>query len=343
MTGPDACIAGVGTALPGEPVGNGTLARRFGVNEEWIDAFIGTRTRHFALDLATGRRTHSLTDLCEQAAEQALAAAGTRPEEVDFVVLGTATPDHLIPTTANLLAGRLGIDGVPTYQLQSGCAGAVQAFDVAARFLAGEDFETCLVLGGDVCAKHLDVERDYSALPPEELINLTLFGDGAGAAVVTRRPRAERTLIRRVLNRVSGTDRAPGQIIEWFGVADRDSGARAAAEDYKAIEEHVPGMTAETVWELAEDAGWPLDTIDFLLPPQLSGRMTERIVKELSLPIAGEVSCVTETGNNGNALPFHQLERLLKEMRPGQRALCVAIESSQWIRTGLAVEKVPPC
>jgi len=336
-------IASVGTALPLSPVDNRGLAGRLGVSEEWIDLFVGTRTRHFAVDLATGEQRVTLADLAEQAAAQALRRAGVSAPEVDFLVLATATPDALMPATVNEVADRLGVDQVPTYQLQSGCAGAVQALDLGRMLLQRPEHRTGLVVGGDVCARHLRLDQEFTRLPPAALVNYVLFGDGAGAAVLDRRAGAGGMALRAVLNQVTGRGQRPGQVIRWFGDADRggadhrDAGP-AVEEDYKAIEDRVPALADEILWQLLETTGWQPDDLGYLLPPQLSGRMTSRIVEHLALDGAEEVSCVADTGNNGNALPFFQLDRLAGRLRPGQRALAISVESSKWVKAGFALE-----
>ncbi|MGW2285773.1 3-oxoacyl-ACP synthase III family protein [Streptomyces phaeochromogenes] len=335
---PSVHVRSAGSALPGEPVDNTALAAALGVNEEWIDVFIGTRTRHFARNLTSGDIRWTLADLCADAAANALENSGTDPAEVEFLVLGTATPDHLMPATVNQVADQLGLDQLPTYQLQSGCAGAVQALSVAQYLIGSGEFTTGLAIGGDVCTKHLDLRRDLSEAAPGDLVNCVLFGDGAGAAVLSSRPGDRAVALRRVLNRCTGLGREPGQIIDWFGLADRDEPRQALIEDYKAIEESVPTMAVEILWELLDSLGWAAGDLDFLLPPQLSGRMTRLITEQLGVPEAREISCVADTGNNGNALPFLQLERLLREMTSGQKALAVAVESSKWIKAGFALE-----
>ncbi|HEX9337361.1 MAG TPA: 3-oxoacyl-ACP synthase III family protein [Pseudonocardiaceae bacterium] len=331
-------ILATGTALPGAPVGNDVLCGMFGINQTWVENFIGNRARHFAVDLSTGDVTHTLADLATQAAAAAMAAAGVQPWEIDFVVLGTATPDELMPATVNRIADRLGIDQVPTYQLQSGCAGAIQALDVGGRLLDA-DREIGLVIGADVCAKHMVLDR-AAGLPPGQLVNYVLFGDGAGAAVLSNRPEPGAMRLHHVLNRFTGRGREPGQVIRWFGLADRDSDLPAFEEDYKAIEQRVPILTRETLLETLELTGWDVTQPTFVLPPQLSGRMTQRIVKGLGMDGATEISCVADTGNNGNALPFLQLDQLAGRIRPGQRAVAVAIESSKWIKGGFTVEAI---
>ncbi|MBZ9640171.1 3-oxoacyl-ACP synthase III family protein [Streptomyces sp. PSKA30] len=340
MTAPTAYLTSVGTCLPGDPVDNATLAKLVGVDESWADMFIGNTGRHFAVDLATGQVRHTLADIAATAADRALAEAALEPYDIDCIVMGTATPDQLMPATVNLVADRLGIDNVPTYQLQSGCAGAVQALDVARTLLLAGRCRTVLVIGGDVCAKHLETDFDPGSRTSAELVNYVLFGDGAGAAVLSAEPvGGEGIEIRQVLNRLVGLGREPGQVIDWFGLGDRHSDRTAVSEDYKAIEETVPALAQQMFWELLEDLSWAADDVDFLLPPQLSGRMSDRISAEMPAPDARRINVVRHVGNNGNALPFLQLAELLRQWEGPGRAVAVAVESSKWIKSGIALER----
>ncbi|MEU1289781.1 3-oxoacyl-ACP synthase III family protein [Kitasatospora sp. NPDC005856] len=339
----DVYVHSAGTVLPGAPVDIPALARRFGLPriwEQWVDTFIGTPLRHYSVDLDSGEVRFSLADLAVTAAQRALTAAGITAAEVDLVVMGTSSPDMLMPATVNVVADRLGIDGVPGYQLQSGCAGAVQALDVARHMLGSGSFRTALVIGADSCAKHFDLTLDVSALPPEEQVNGVLFGDGAGAAVLSTEPSAEPVALRWTQVRCVGRNRPPGQTLDWFGAADRHLDRPAAVEDYQAVRDSVPPLAVATLDEVLKELDWERDELDYILPPQLSGRMTAEIHARLDLPDAREVSCIRETGNTGNALPFFQLERLLPRMIAGDRAVGVAIESSKWIKAGFALERV---
>ncbi|MGC4807723.1 3-oxoacyl-ACP synthase III family protein [Micromonospora sp. DT233] len=338
MAEPTVHVTGVGTALPGPPVDNATLADRLGLDARWIDTFIGTRTRHFAVDLASGQQVATLADLAEAAAAEAMRRADVIATEIDFVVLATASPDELMPATVNRVADLLGVDRVPTYQLQSGCAGAVQALDVGRLLLGRAEHRTGLVIGGDVCARHLRLDRDFRRAPSAELVNYVLFGDGAGAAVLSADDRPGAPALREVRHQVTGLRQPPGQVVRWFGEADRGTEVRGFEEDYKAIEERVPDLAEQALWQLLDATGWRPEDLTYLLPPQLSGRMTRLIAERLGVPDAEEISCVEETGNNGNALPFLQLERLVGRMRGGERAVAVCVEASKWIMGGFALE-----
>lgn len=343
MDSTDIRILGVGTALPGPPVDNARLAERFGmpvVWQQWMETYVGTRSRHFCRDLDTGEVRHTLTDLAESAGRRALAAADLTGAEVDAVVMSTASPDALMPATVNLVADRLGIDDVPTYQLQSGCTGAVQAMEVAGRMLRTGDCRTVLVLGGDSSAKHLDVTMDIRDVPPEVQINGLLFGDGAGAAVLSTLPAETAPVLLGVFTRLIGRNRAPGQTVEWFSWGDRATADRRmpVTEDFKAVEESAPKMAIAALEDLLGRVNWTRSQVDYLLPPQLSAKMTARIVEALGLPTADPISRVAEIGNTGNAIPFFQLEQLMPRFAPGERAVGVSVEASKWIKAGYAVE-----
>jgi 3-oxoacyl-[acyl-carrier-protein] synthase-3 len=343
MVDTDIHILAAGTALPGPALDNAALARRFNLNkawQQWVETFIGTRTRHLAVDLETGEQRYTLADLGEQAAEIALERAGVEPEDIDLMVMGTSSPDLMMPATVNMIADRLGINDISVYQLQSGCSGAVQALDVASQLLRGGRHRTALVLGGDVCAKHYSVDIDASKMAPGEMVNGVLFGDGAGAVVMRAgESTAQSAILRHVQVTLTGLGRSPGQIVDYYGMADRLTERPLVIEDYKAIEDRVPTMAAETLRSVLDALEWKDADVDYLLPPQLSGRMTKVIADGLGLPGAQEITCVRETGNTGNALPFFQLELTLPRMASGQRAVAVAIESSKWIKAGFALEK----
>ncbi|MEU4526391.1 3-oxoacyl-ACP synthase III family protein [Amycolatopsis sp. NPDC024027] len=339
----DIRLVSTGTALPGEPVGNAELARALGMTpvfQQWIDAFVGTRSRYLAIDLGTGQVRCSLADLGVRAADQAMAAAGVGASDIDLIVMATSMPDRLLPTTAGEIAARLNTGPIPVHQLQSGCTGAVQALDLAHQALLAGAGRTALVLGGDVCAKHVDLGLDYGRLPPAEMVNAVLFGDGAGAVVLgTGTDFPASPMLHHVLVRLTGLGRPTGQTVEWFGPGDPDTSRPAVWEDFKAIQEAVPVIAAEILGELLRGQEWTPSDVDYILPPQLSGRMTETITGRLGVPAAEEVSCVADTGNTANALPFTQLQMVLPALAGGDRVVAVSVESSKWIRAGFVLEQ----
>ncbi|MFQ3243611.1 MAG: 3-oxoacyl-[acyl-carrier-protein] synthase-3 [Arenicella sp.] len=331
-------IIGVGTHLPGPQIDNEKIQEKFSVNAEWVELMIGNRFRHLVVDLDTGAINASLADICTDAALAALDRAYTDADEIEFIVMGTATPDQLMPATVNMVAQKLGINGVSTYQLQSGCAGAIQALDLGHKLIKTGTFHKGLVIGGDICAKYIDLKQDYSDLDPAELVNYALFGDGAGAAVLSADDGVEGIEILHTLNRCEGLNREPGQELNWRGSFVDDDAPQPLKEGYQAIEANVPDMALETMNELIAKAGWKLEEITHFMTPQLAGNMTDKIITHMGVAPERALNCVADTGNNGNGLPFLQLQMLQDKAQPGDTAITVAIESSKWIKGGLVLQ-----
>jgi 3-oxoacyl-[acyl-carrier-protein] synthase-3 len=178
-------IKGLGLCTPGKPVSNAALAQRFALNEEWISLYLGNQSRYFATDLNSGVQHYSLMDIARQAAIAAIDNAQIDKSKIDFIILATATPDKLMPATVNEVAHDLEMFNIPTYQLQSGCCGAMQALNLANDLLSVGRYRYGLVIGADICNKFIDPLKDYSDSLASEIINFALFGDGAGAVVLT--------------------------------------------------------------------------------------------------------------------------------------------------------------
>ena len=335
--------------LPGKPVTNRDLAQRYGLHEEWLDRVTGNRSRYFCtLDSPPGV-PKSTSDLATTAGQQALMTAGIDPSTLEFLILTTASPDHLMPATVNLVADRLGHNGPVTLQLMSGCVGALQGLFAARALLAG-GLRRGLVIGADCCLKLLPPSGDVRHMKASELINFALFGDGAGAAVVDVDTDGPGLIVTHLFTRALGRGRKPAQVVRWFGADGAPCIVDAVGEsvresvgeeDYKAIEKHVPELASAVLGELSQATGWRTEDVEHVLTPQLNGVMTEKIRERLGVRADQAVPCVAETGNNGNALPFIQLHRLLSRIDTGVgsngRVLMVTIESSKWLTAGMAL------
>src|SRR5690606_23839585 len=149
-----------------------------------------------------------------------------------------------------------------------------------------------------------------ATMRPAALVNLALFGDGGGAAVVEAGDSGPGLRVEHMFVRTSGKGRAPAQVVRWYGAegapsVDDGRGGTVrepmAEEDYKAIEQHVPNAAAAILDELLSVTSWPLAEVEHVLIPQLNGAMTEKIRQHLGVSLGQAVSCVADTGNNGNA------------------------------------------
>lgn len=330
-------IKGLGLCMPGAPVSNAALAERFSLNEEWISVYLGNQSRYFATDLITGEQNFSLREIACQAAVTALQNSAIDKDQIGFIIMATATPDKLMPATVNEVAHQLNLSGIATYQLQSGCCGTIQMLHLANDLMATGRHRYGLVIGADVCHKFIDPVKNYNDSKPAELINFALFGDGAGAMVLSA-DITDRHLptITRINYQLNQSDLTPGQIVNWQGSCPQD--LEMLMEDYKAIEHNVPRFAAQELHHMLSMMQLSMSQIDWFLAPQLSGRMTAKIIETLQIPDEKAINCVAQTGNNGNALLLFQLSSLLEKLQAGQQAIAISIESSRWLSGALLLQ-----
>jgi 3-oxoacyl-[acyl-carrier-protein] synthase III len=173
----NARIAGTGHFLPGNPVTNEDLIARHGlrVRSYFIRNHVGVETRHFA---APGQAT---SDLAVEAAARAIADSGVGASDIRRIILATVSGDYRTPATACLVQRQLGLKGQAAIDLVGACSGFVQALDLGARCVStGEG--PVLVIGADVRSRQLDFS---------DLRTVFLYGDGAGAVVLTPAPDGE--------------------------------------------------------------------------------------------------------------------------------------------------------
>jgi 3-oxoacyl-[acyl-carrier-protein] synthase III len=162
-------ITGVAGYVPPRVVSNFDLEKITDTTDEWIRTRTGITERHYA---DPGMAT---SHLGTEAAKKVLAATGTRPEDVEMIVLATVTPDMLFPSTACLIQDRLGASKAWGFDLSAACSGFVYALTVGAQFVGAGSHKKVLVIGSDVMTSILDFKDRATCV---------LFGDGAGAVLV---------------------------------------------------------------------------------------------------------------------------------------------------------------
>src|SRR5215471_4451925 len=166
-------IVGTGSYLPAQVLTNAELAKRVDTSDEWIRTRTGIRERRIA---APEEQT---SDLAKHASRAALAAAGILPAEVDLIVVATTTPDRVFPSTACILQAKLGAFGGAAFDVQAVCSGFVYALALADRTVASGMARNALVVGAEIYSRILDWTDRGTCV---------LFGDGAGAVVLTPSP-----------------------------------------------------------------------------------------------------------------------------------------------------------
>ena len=298
-------ILGFGGYAPERVMTNDDWARLGDTADEWITIRPGSKERRFA---AEGETT---LDLAAHAADTALADAGLTPGDIGEIIIATDTPEVYTPDTASFLQHRLGCDNVPAYDLGgSGCAGFVQALDVARARIAF-DPRRILVVG---------VELISRLMSWEERDTCVLFGDGAGAVVVG--PAGEPSHGGpRLLDVTSGTDGSMTDILTLstggtrnpFTLETATSGAhqRLFMNGREVFKQAVTRMSA-AVNESLDRTGHSISDVDLLIPHQANKRIIDAVGKKLDIEEDRTFVNVDHFGNTGSAsvpLAMYQARR----------------------------------
>jgi 3-oxoacyl-[acyl-carrier-protein] synthase-3 len=173
LTRPPLCrtqISGLATYVPPRLLTNADLEKMVDTSNEWILQRTGIRERHV---VDPGVAT---SDLAREAALKAIAQAGLTPHDIEFIVVGTTTPDMMFPSTACLLQNKIGADRAWGFDLGAACSGFVYALTTGIHMVAGGTHRHALVVGADVMSSIIDYTDRATCV---------LFGDGAGAVVVS--------------------------------------------------------------------------------------------------------------------------------------------------------------
>jgi 3-oxoacyl-[acyl-carrier-protein] synthase-3 len=277
-------IVGTGSYVPDQIVTNDDLKRESGFDPAWIEQRSGiTERRHSPPELAT-------SDLCYEAGRRALQAAGVRPDQIDLLVVGTFTPDHVCPSTACLVQHRLGLEA-PAFDISAACSGFMYSLATAAQFIATNNAQTALVIGADTNSRYVS---------PLDQRTFPLFGDGAGAVVLTR-GQAQQGLFRYQLGADGGG--APMLVVPGGGSrAPLSAEAVLAGQQYVQMDGRnvfkwaVRALT-ETVQLVLEQSDLTVHDIALYLLHQANIRIIDAAVEQLGIPHDRVFNNIQKYGN----------------------------------------------
>jgi 3-oxoacyl-[acyl-carrier-protein] synthase-3 len=311
-------LRGTGSCLPARVVPNDefTTAFRLDTTDEWIRTRTGIRERRFA---GPGDTSASLGTA---AARRALEAAGVQPHDIDLIVCATITPDFMSPSTANLIQTGLGCRPVPAFDLTAACSGFLYALSAATQFVRTGAARHALVIGADVLTRIVDFTDRNSCI---------LFGDGAGAVVLSATPvlncgvravrlysDATRQELIQVPSRVTPNP-PPGspslQRLDYMRLSGREVFRFAVTRMVELI-----AQARADVRELG------LGAIDVLIPHQVNQRIIDAALEAAAFPHDKVVVNLDRYGNTSAASVPIALDEALRAGRckPGDVALLVA-------------------
>ena len=277
-------IAGCGGYLPERCVPNAALGAEFGIetSDEWIVERTGIRQRHIA---APGETASAMG---AAAAREGLERAGIEAGRVDAVIVATATPDSAFPATAVRIQQHLGITGGFAFDLSAACTGFVYALGVADALLKTGQARCALVIGTEVFSRILDWTDRGTCV---------LFGDGAGAVVLTAEQGTERGILSTHLH----SDGRHGDILLVDGGAGSTGGTGLLRMAGKEVFRHAVSKLAAVVDEALAANGLSHADLRWLVPHQANLRIIEAMGKKLNLPRERVVVTVDRHANTSAA------------------------------------------
>jgi 3-oxoacyl-[acyl-carrier-protein] synthase-3 len=279
-------VAGCGAYLPAKVVTNDELAKRVDTSDDWIVQRTGIRSRHIA---AEGEKT---SDLALAASIDALGHAGIVGSEIDLVVLATATPDETFPSTATTVQASLGMTRGAAFDVQAVCSGFVYAMNVADNFVRLGQADKVLVIGAETFSRILDWEDRSTCV---------LFGDGAGAVVLTAEDGVGESSDRGVLSNCLHSDGRHHDLLYVDGGPSSTQTVGYLRMEGPEVFKHAVKNLSSVIGEALDLAGLEPGDVDWLVPHQANQRIISSTARKLKVSESKIVVTVDRHANTSAA------------------------------------------
>ena len=283
-----AAIAGTGMYVPERVVTNDELSTMVDTSDEWIRSRTGIAERRIAT------ATETSVSMAVAAARNACRQAGVDPADLDLIIVATYTPDQHMPSVASLVQNELGARHAGAFDLNAACSGFVYALSVGTQFVRAGGAEKVLVVGADFVSRFLDFTDRGTCV---------LFGDGAGAAVLT--PSDEPAGL---LSSELGSDGSLGHHLtlggpeRYVGLNGSNSVERAFMKmNGREVYRFAVKVMGEAAVNAIHKAGLTYDDVDLFIPHQANLRIIDAAAKRLELPREKVWVNVDRYGNTSNA------------------------------------------
>ncbi len=305
-------ITGCGAYLPKRVLTNDDLAEMVDTTDRWIVERTGIRQRHIA---AEGEKT---SDLSVAAARRALEHAGVGAEELDLIILATATPDETFPATATAVQASLGVKRGAAFDIQAVCTGFIYALAVADNFIKTGQSKCALVIGAETFSRILDWEDRATCV---------LFGDGAGATVLQPFEGEGVNGDRGILSTHLHADGSKHDLLYVDGgPSSTQTTGRVRMLGRELYRHAVVNLTA-VVKEALEATGLSAQDIDWLVPHQANKRIIDSTVRKLGLDAEKIIVTIERHANTSAAsVPLALAEAVADgRIKPGDVVLMEAM------------------
>jgi 3-oxoacyl-[acyl-carrier-protein] synthase-3 len=282
-------IVGLGSYAPEKVLTNFDLEKIVDTSDEWIRERTGIERRHILED------DRATSDTATEAARRAMEDAGVGPDDIDVMIVGTATPDMFFPSTACLVQKNLGLWKAAAFDVSAACCGFLYSLTIAKSFIESGTFEKCLAIGADTLTRIVNWEDRGTCV---------LFGDGAGAAVVGRVGEGKG-----IIDVYIGSDGRLSDLLTHPAGGTR----MPATEETVRNKLHCIHMQGNTVFKYAvkamgdaavktlSNAGYDGEDLDLLVPHQANLRIVKATARRINIPMEKVFVDVQEYGNTSAA------------------------------------------
>jgi len=268
----NAGIIGTGSCLPDKIVTNQDMEKIVDTTDEWVKTRTGISERRM-----TDENT-ATSDLATVAASRALENAGLGPEEIDLILVATVTPDVMFPSTACIVQDNIGAINAAAFDLEAACSGFLYGLAVAENFIKTGYYKNVLVIGAETLTKLVDFTDRNTCV---------LFGDGAGAAIVSEVPEGYG-----ILSSYIGADGKGGKLLTVPAGGSRiPSSVESVLNrlhyvkmDGKEVFKFAVKIMGDAAEKALEKCGLDKEDIDFLIPHQANRRIIDASIKRLKMP-----------------------------------------------------------
>ena len=294
-----------GSYVPKRVVTNFDLEKMTDTSDEWIRTRTGMSERHYAAP------EEAASDLAYIAAQRALEASPLKYREIEMIIVGTVTGDHAFPSTACILQKKLGMKNIPCFDLSAGCTGFLYSVDVAKNFIENGTKNNILVIGVEVLSKTINF-KDRSTC--------VLFGDGAGATIVSR---AERNDISRIIDSVMYADGSQSDLLYQPAGGSRMPASPETVEKNlhtiymegnRVFKNAIRSMYAATD-ELLRRNKLEAKDIDWIVPHQANIRIIESLADKLHFPMNKVIVNIEKYANTSSATIPIAIDEAIKDKK----------------------------
>ncbi len=281
-----AVVKGYGHYLPERVVENAEFAETLDTSDEWIRTRTGIERRHFAAD---GQKT---SDLAVKAARMALDKAGMQGNDLDTIILATATPDQTFPSTATRVQHAIGLTHGFAFDIQAVCAGFIFALANANALIQSGQAKTVMVIGAETFSRILDWEDRTTCV---------LFGDGAGAVILQADTGAGDGNDRGILSTDLNSDGRFNDLLYVDGGVSSTGSTGVVRMQGQEVFKHAVAKLASCGESALDKAGLDAAALDWIVPHQANLRIIKRTAQKMGVSMDHVVVTVQDHGNTSAA------------------------------------------